>query len=100
MTTEEQERAAYCAGNTAVSELLARIVDLEQECDELAEKVETLTEGSLERWNDVNGRADEYREFFFDCFSRLEREGCYPIPDVSSNYDKDVIFNTIMNGVA
>lgn len=100
MTTEEQERAAYCAGNTAVSELLARIVDLEQECDELEEKVETLTKGSVEKWNNENGRADEYREFFFDCFSRLDRKGCYPVPEISSNCDKMHIFDAIRRGVA
>jgi hypothetical protein len=35
MTTTEQERAAYMAGDTKTAELLARIADLERTIDEL-----------------------------------------------------------------
>ena len=35
MTIEEQERAAYAAGNTALADALARVIDLENEAAEL-----------------------------------------------------------------
>lgn len=35
MTIEEQERAAYAAGNTALADALARVIDLENEACEL-----------------------------------------------------------------
>ena len=35
MTIEEQERAAYAAGNTALAVALARVIDLENEACEL-----------------------------------------------------------------
>lgn len=35
MTIEEQERAAYAAGNTALADALARVIDLESEACEL-----------------------------------------------------------------
>jgi hypothetical protein len=31
LTTEEQERTAYAAGNTALADAFSRIIDLEQE---------------------------------------------------------------------
>jgi hypothetical protein len=75
LTIEEQERAAYMAGDTRAAELLAQIAQLEAERDALAE---------------------EYKEFFFDCFARLA--GHYPAPDISSDYDKGVIFAAIEKG--
>ena len=35
MTIEEQERAAYAAGNTALAAALAQVIDLENEAAEL-----------------------------------------------------------------
>ena len=35
MTIEEQERAAYAAGNTALADALAQVIDLENEACEL-----------------------------------------------------------------
>ena len=35
MTIEEQERAAYAAGNTALAAALARVIDMENEAAEL-----------------------------------------------------------------
>ena len=35
MTIEEQERAAYAAGNTALAAALAQVIDLENEACEL-----------------------------------------------------------------
>ena len=35
MTIEDQERAAYAAGNTALADALAQVIDLENEACEL-----------------------------------------------------------------
>ena len=35
MTIEEQERAAYASGNTALADALARVIDLENQACEL-----------------------------------------------------------------
>lgn len=100
LTTEEQERAAYMAGDTRAAELFARIAELEAERDALAEELEKVKDkaddDSLERWENENGDAEQYKEFFFDCFARLA--GHYPAPDVSSDYDKSVIFTAIEKG--
>ena len=100
LTTEEQERAAYLAGDTRTAELLAQIVQLEAERDMLSEELEAAKDAaandSLERWGYENGPAEEYKEFFYDCFARLA--GHYPAPNVSSDYDKSVIFEAIEKG--
>jgi hypothetical protein len=100
LTTEEQERAAYMAGDTRAAELLAQIAQLEAERDALAEELENLKDAaaddSLKQWEKENGDAEQYKEFFFDCFARLA--GHYPAPDVSSDYDKSVIFAAIEKG--
>jgi hypothetical protein len=100
LTTEEQERAAYMAGDTRAAELLAQIAQLEAERDALAEELENLKDSaaddSLARWENENGDAEQYKEFFFDCFARLA--GHYPAPSVSSDYDKGVIFEAIEKG--
>ena len=41
---------------------------------------------------------DEYREFFFACFSALPKT--YPAPSVTEDYDKQVIFDAIAKGGA
>lgn len=100
LTTEEEERAAYLAGDTRTAELLAQIAELEAERDQLAEELEKVQDAaaddSLERWEKENGDPEQYKEFFFDCFARLA--GHYPAPDVSSDYDKSVIFEAIEKG--
>ena len=100
LTTEEQERAAYMAGDTRAAELLAQIAQLEAERDALAEELENLKDSaaddSLERWEHENGNPDDFKEFFYDCFARLA--GHYPAPDISSDYDKSVIFAAIEKG--
>ena len=100
LTTEEQERAAYMAGDTRAAELLVQIAQLEAERDALAEELENLKDSaaddSLARWENENGDAEQYKEFFFDCFARLA--GHYPAPSVSSDYDKSVIFAAIEKG--
>ena len=100
LTIEEQERAAYMAGDTRAAELLAQIAQLEAERDALAEELENLKDAaaddSLKHWENENGDAEQYKEFFFDCFARLA--GHYPAPDISSDYDKSVIFAAIEKG--
>jgi hypothetical protein len=100
LTTEEQERAAYLAGNTRTAELLAQIVQLEAERDQLAEELEaakdSAADDSLKHWEKENGNPDDFKEFFYDCFARLA--GHYPAPDISSDYDKSVIFSAIEKG--
>jgi outer membrane murein-binding lipoprotein Lpp len=100
LTTEEQERAAYMAGDTRAAELLAQIAQLEAERDALTEELEkaqdAAADDSLKHWENENGDAEQYKEFFFDCFARLA--GHCPAPDVSSDYDKSVIFAAIEKG--
>lgn len=98
LTTEE--RAAYLAGDTRTAELLAQIAELEAERDQLAEELEkaqdAAADDSLKHWENENGNPEDYKEFFFDCFARLA--GHYPAPDISSDYDKSVIFAAIEKG--
>ena len=92
-TTEELERAAYVAGDTATAELLARIAELDEKIEELEDKI---ANDSLTRWENENGDAEQYKEFFFDCFARLA--GHYPAPSITSDHDKSVIFAAIEKG--
>ena len=87
----EAERIAYAEGFTMAAELFARIADLEAERDAMAAE-----DDSLARWENENGGAEQYKEFFFDCFARLA--GHYPAPRISSDYDKSVIFAAIEKG--
>lgn len=96
----EAEHLAYSEGFTMAAELFARIAELEVERDALAEELEDLkdkaAEDSLTRWENQNGPAEAYKEFFYDCFARLAGE--YPAPSVSNDYDKSVIFDAIEKG--
>lgn len=96
----EAERIAYAEGFTMAAELFARIAELEAERDQLTEELEKAQEAaaddSLGRWENENGNPDDFKEFFHDCFARLA--GHYPCPEVSSDYDKGVIFSAIEKG--
>ena len=100
LTIEEQERAAYLARDIRTAELLAEIIQLEAERDQLDEEIEAAKaaadDDSLKHWEKENGDPEQYKEFFFDCFARLA--GHYPAPDISSDYDKSVIFEAIERG--
>ena len=89
MNLRDAEQAAYAAGDTLKAKLLARIMDLEDE-------LERASANSLKAWEDENGPADAYMEFFFDCFRLLD--GKYPVPSVTSDADKQVIFDAIVRG--
>ena len=96
----EAERIAYAEGLTMAAELFARIAELEAERDALAEELEAVKDAaeddSMARWERDHGPADEYRQFFDDCFERLA--GHYPCPSVTSDYDKSIIFDAIERG--
>ena len=95
-TIQEQEQAAYMAGDTRTAELLARIAELEAQVLELEDKIDITT--TLEDWEKNNGPAYDYVQFFNGCFERLA--GHYPAPSVSSDYDKSIIFAAIERGEA
>ena len=90
---EELERIAYTAGDTLTAKLLAQIMDLE---DELERVKDDAAANSLKAWEDENGPADAYMEFFLDCFKRLR--GRHLILSVTSDADKQVIFDAIVRG--
>lgn len=93
-TIQEQEQAAYMAGDTRTADLLARIAELEAQVLELEDKIEDTA--TLEDWEKNNGAAYDYVQFFNGCFERLA--GHYPAPSVSSDYDKSIIFAAIERG--
>ena len=89
----DAERAAYSSGDTLKAKLLARIMDLEEE---MARVEYAAADDSLTAWKDENGPADAYIEFFFKCFEHLRCR--YPAPSVTSDADKQVIFDAIVRG--
>ena len=89
----EAEQAAYAAGDTLKVKLLARIMDLEEE---LARVKDDAAANSLKEWESDHGPALAYVEFFFDCFKHLRCR--YPVPSVTSETDKQIIFDAIVRG--
>ncbi len=91
LTIEEQEAAAYAAGDTATAALLARIIELEY----LEKRVEELEDQLKDAQSTLNNQTDfeNYKGFFEGCFERLA--GHYPCPSITSDYDKSVIFAAI-----
>ena len=87
MKTEVQ---AYLDGNIELADALARIAELEAEVEALENVV------TLESWENSYGPAYDYYQFFNDCFARLNEH--YPCPEVTSDYDKSVIFEAIDKG--
>ena len=89
----EAEQAAYAAGDTLKAKLLARIMDLEEELERVKDDARS---DSLNAWESDHGPASAYVEFFFDCFKHLRCR--YPVPSVTSETDKQVIFDAIARG--
>ena len=89
----EAEQAAYAAGDTLKVKLLARIIDLE---DELERVRDDAAANSLKEWESDHGPASAYVEFFFECFEYLRCR--YPVPSVTSETDKQIIFDAIVRG--
>lgn len=104
LTIEEQERAAYMAGDTRTAELLAqaeRLEELEDETGEYVEDIPAMVEavndaGGLKRLAEKLEELDHLRQFFDDCFEYLGAH--YPCPSVTSDHDKSVIFDAIRKG--
>ena len=90
----ELERLAYITGDTRTADLLARIADLEAQCEALQNQIDDTE--TLADWEKRNGPASAYKQFFEGCFDRLG--GHYPAPSVTSDYDKNVIFEAIIRG--
>ena len=95
-TTEELERIAYANGDTAHADLLARIVELEAEVENLESQLEDAQADSLSKWEKNNSPIADYVTFFDECFQRLN--GLYPCPSVTSDYDCRVIYAAIGRG--
>ena len=89
----DAERAAYSSGDTLTAKLLARIMDLE---DELERVKDDAAANSLDAWESDHGPASAYVEFFFECFEYLRCR--YPVPSVTSETDKQIIFDAIVRG--
>ena len=87
----EKGTAAHNAGDYEKSALFYALADsldlIEDQADKIAE---------LEK--ELSARADysAYKEFFENCFARLN--GHYPCPAVTSDYDCSVIFDAIEKG--
>jgi hypothetical protein len=103
-TFEELERAAYMAGNTRLADAYAAMDTLERIDAELPFGFDFDSPMDLQIEKHVEAETlkncpdyAEYKEFFFDCFARLD--GNYPCPSVTSDYDKGVIFAAIDKGV-
>lgn len=96
LPADEAERIAYAEGFTGTAALFARIADLEAEVLKLENELEDARSDSLSRWEQNNGPAYDYVQFFMDCFERLA--GHYPAPSITSDYDKSVIFDAIERG--
>lgn len=95
-TTEELECIAYANGDTAHAELLARIVELKAEVENLESQLEDAQADSLSKWEKNNSPIADYVTFFDECFQRLA--GHYPCASVTSDYDCGVIYAAIERG--
>jgi hypothetical protein len=78
------------------AELFARIAELEAQVNTLEGEIDEARDDSLARWEQRNGPAYDYVQFFQECFARLA--GHYPAPSITSDYDKSVIFGAIEKG--
>jgi len=92
---KDMERQAYTDYPKA-SILFQALIDLREALEDKEKEIDQLKDDSLSRWEKENGPADAYKEFFSDCFERLN--GHYPCPSVTSDYDKSIIFNAIEKG--
>ena len=87
---EDFERDAYHEGDAVKAALIQAVIDLKKQVEDLKD-VETL-----EQWEGKHGPADDYKDFFHECFKHLD--GHYPSPSVTSDHDTRVIFDAITNG--
>ena len=92
----ELERMAYGVGDTDIARLLGLIAELLENNQRMEDKIDKLEDDSLEDWETDHGSAQDYHDFFYACFDRLD--GHYPAPSVSSDYDCSVVFDAIERG--
>ena len=87
----EKAAAACCAGDTEKAEIFDALADALDLIEEQTDKLKDLEK-------EADSRADysAYKEFFENCFARLD--GHYPCPEVTSDYDCSVIFDAIERG--
>lgn len=100
-TLNELERDAYLAGDTSLAAGFAAIDDLNNVLIDadltLDRTIETQIDEKLDKAvNDNCSDYAAYKQFFNDCFERLN--GHYPCPSVTSNYDRSIIFDAIERG--
>lgn len=93
LTLSERERLAYVTGDTQTAQVFADLIEMQIEMDTSVEQATSLAE-----WEENNGSADAYKQFFEECFRRLA--GHYPCPEVTSDYDCSIIFAAIDRGEA
>ena len=87
------EREAYASGDTDRAALFAALMDLidaANKVDELESELDSIKEDTQDH--------EAYKSFFEDCFARLDKH--YPYPEVTSDYDRSVIFDAIEAGEA
>lgn len=96
LTIQEQETRAYLAGDITLAYALAQVIDNEEVLDQLELKLDEAKSDSLAEWESNNGPAQDYYDFFFECFEFLA--GHYPCPSVTSEHDRSIIFNAISKG--
>lgn len=89
----EKANAADNAGDSEKSALYFAVAQLLELVELHEDKISDLE-------SDINSVPDysRYVEFFNDCFARLNDH--YPCPEVTSDYDCNIIFEAIENGEA
>ena len=87
----EKGAAADNAGDYEKAALFYALADSLNLIEEQADKIAELEK-------ELNARAyySAYKDFFDDCFARLNAH--YPCPSVTSDYDCSVIFDAIEKG--
>lgn len=84
----EAANTAYIKGNIELSNAYTDLADA-------LDAVEALEDDLAphKRWKIIHGDPEDYRKFFYECYEHLGEH--YPAPEVTSDYDKQVIFDAI-----
>lgn len=94
---DEAAKIAASVGRDDIALLFDKIAELNIKLNIAESELDEAKNDSLARWEKNHGDAQQYYAFFHDCFERLD--GHYPCPSVSSDYDKNVIFEAIERGL-